>query len=72
MNNLILSIKFGIKEKMKNNTKEVKIKKTISKRKNQNEPLKKNFTKVLITEKDYLNTSQKIFFNNPKIKIGQR
>lgn len=57
---------------MKNNTKEVKIKKTISKRKNQNEPLKKNFTKVLITEKDYLNTSQKIFFNNPKIKIGQR
>ena len=32
----------------------------------------KNFEKVLITEKDDLNKSQKNFFESKKIKIGER
>jgi len=32
----------------------------------------KNFEKLLITEKDKLNKSQKNFFDSNKIKIGER
>jgi hypothetical protein len=56
---------------MKINKSESKKKKVLSKKKNQIEPLK-NFSKVLITEKNYLNTSQKNFSNTPRIKLGQR
>ena len=50
--------------------KEVKSRKSISKRKSKN-PFN-NFKKLFITEKDNLNKSQKNFFESPKIKLGQR
>lgn len=51
---------------------ETKSKKTISKTKKKNQESLKNFNKLLITERDNLNQSQKNFFYSPKIKLGQR
>ena len=55
---------------MKENKVEIKKTKTKVKKKNQ-DPIN-NFKKVLITEKDNLNKSQKDFFISPRIKLGQR
>ena len=58
------------------NTMESKIKtkprKTISKNKKKIQDSKKNFKKLLMTEKDNLNKSLKHFFHSPRIKVGQR
>lgn len=51
---------------------ETKSKKIISKTKKKNQESLKNFNKLLITERDNLNQSQKNFFYSPKIKLGQR
>ena len=58
------------------NTMESKMKakprKTISKNKKKIQDSKKNFKKLLMTEKDSLNKSLKNFFHSPRIKVGQR
>ena len=51
---------------------ETKSKKIISKTKKKNQESLKNFNKLLITERDNLNQSQKNFFYSPKTKLGQR
>ena len=58
------------KKNMKENKKELKAKKTLSKKKKKN--ILNGFQKVLITQKESLNKSQKNFYNSPNIKLGHR
>ena len=56
------------KKKLKSNEQRQKEQKM----ENQVNEIIKNFEKLLITEKDKLNKSQKYFFDSNKIKIGER